>query len=98
MTKEELIASISGEMWVGKALTTKMVDAVFDSIAAALSRGEKVNLSGFGSFRVVTRAPKIGRNPHTGEPVSIPERFVPVFKAGKRLRETISGRNTDDFG
>jgi len=67
-----------------------IVTAVFEEIAAALSRGDRVELRGFGAFTVKSREPRIGRNPRTGEPVSVGARRHPFFKAGKELRERIN--------
>ena len=63
---------------------------IFDSISAALARVEKVELRGFGSFRVRRRNSRRGRNPKTGSTVSVPEKRVPFFKVGKRLKELVN--------
>ena len=68
-----------------------IVNTVFDGITAALSRAEKVELRGFGSFRVRRRNSRRGRNPKTGSSVSVPEKRVPFFKVGKRLKELVNG-------
>ena len=69
----------------------KIVSTVFEEIAAALERGDRVELRGFGAFSVKTRDARMGRNPRTGEPVSVPEKRVPFFKTGKDLRERMNG-------
>jgi integration host factor subunit beta len=69
----------------------KIVNVVFDEIVDALARGDRVELRGFGAFTVKHRAPRTGRNPRTGAPVSVTEKFVPFFKTGKELRERLNG-------
>ncbi|PLX34799.1 MAG: integration host factor subunit beta [Hyphomicrobiales bacterium] len=71
----------------------RIVGAFFDEIAAALSRRERVELRGFGAFSTKHRKARQGRNPRTGASVSVPEKYVPFFKAGKGLRERL---NTSD--
>lgn len=67
-----------------------VVDTVFGNIVAALHRGEKVELRGFGSFRLRRRAPHRGRNPKTGDRVDVPSKHVAYFKAGKELKQLIN--------
>lgn len=67
----------------------KAVNALFASIEEALARGDKVQLVGFGTFEVKERAARVGRNPRTGEEISIAATKVPVFKAGKALRDAV---------
>jgi integration host factor subunit beta len=66
-----------------------IVNILFNSITEALSQGDKVELRGFGSFRIRSRNPREGRNPKTGDAVHIPAKRVPFFKAGKELREMV---------
>jgi len=66
------------------------VDVIFEEISAALERGDRVELRGFGAFSVRARDARKGRNPRTGEPVSVPAKKVPFFKAGKELRMRIN--------
>ena len=66
------------------------MNTIFDSISTALARVEKVELRGFGSFRVRRRNSRRGRNPKTGSTVSVPEKRVPFFKVGKRLKELVN--------
>ncbi len=68
----------------------RIVNVVFDEIVDALSRGDRVELRGFGAFTVKHRAPRVGRNPRTGTTVSVEEKFVPFFKTGKELRERLN--------
>jgi integration host factor subunit beta len=67
-----------------------IVTAIFDEIAAALSRGDRVELRGFGAFTVKRRDARIGRNPRTGDSVQVVEKHVAVFKTGKQLRERLN--------
>ena len=67
------------------------MDTVFQNMRDALHRGEKIEIRGFGSFTVRLRRAKEGRNPKTGEKVSIPEKRIPFFKVGKELRELVNG-------
>jgi integration host factor subunit beta len=68
----------------------KVVNAILDTIAAALAQGGRAEIRGFGSFGVKQRDARTGRNPRTGEAVSISERVVPVFKAGKEMRQRLN--------
>jgi integration host factor subunit beta len=67
-----------------------IVNTVFENITDALAKGDKVELRGFGSFRIRHRNARKGRNPKTGTSVSVPEKRVPFFKVGKRLREHVN--------
>ena len=91
MTKSELIAELAGANphLLGKDVET-IVATIFDEITAALSRGERVELRGFGAFTVKKRDARTGRNPRTGEAVPVDEKAVPFFKAGKELRERVN--------
>ncbi|MBI5182831.1 MAG: integration host factor subunit beta [Nitrospinae bacterium] len=90
MTKAELIGRLAERIQLTKKQTEVIVDTVFDSITDALSQGNKVELRGFGSFRVRHRNSREGRNPKSGQKVEVPAKKVPFFKAGKELREMIS--------
>ncbi len=70
----------------------RIVGTIFEEIAQALSRGDRVELRGFGAFSVKTRPARIGRNPRTGEPVEVDAKSVPFFKTGKELRERLNRR------
>lgn len=72
-----------------KAAAQRAVEAVFDTIVKTLSRGEDVAVTGFGTFRVVKRAARQGRNPKTGETIQIPASTKPKFRAGKVLKEAV---------
>ncbi len=90
MTKAELTARVAGQLSLTKTQTERIVDLFFSSIVDALQRGDKVELRGFGSFRIRHRSPRKGRNPKTGEPVSIAAQRVPFFKAGQELRARVA--------
>lgn len=89
MNKTELIQKVAMESKLTKQQASLAVDAVFQSIQNALHNGENVQLIGFGTFEVRERAAREGRNPHTGEALTIPAGKVPVFKAGKILKEAV---------
>ena len=85
-----LIASRTGE----KTTTVKAIlDAFQDVTAESLTRGEQVSLHGFGVFEIKSRSPRIGRNPHTDEPVEIPARVLPGFTPAEALKNRISGKS-----
>jgi integration host factor subunit beta len=71
----------------------RIIATVFDEIATALARGDRVELRGFGAFSVKQRPARSGRNPRTGAPVDVAEKFVPFFKTGKELRERLNARS-----
>ncbi len=91
MTKSELIAELTA---ANPHLTGRDVEVIvatiFDEITAALARGDRVELRGFGAFTVKRRNARTGRNPRTGEAVPVDEKAVPFFKAGKELRERVN--------
>ncbi len=102
MTKAELVEEVSKAAELTKKDSEVIVDEVFKNIIQALNRGDKIELRGFGSFRVRKRDARRGRNPKTGEPVDIPAKSVPYFKPGKELKELINGKQPgegadDDF-
>ena len=89
MTKAELVEKVSGQINLTKKQTEVVVNTVFQSITDSLSEGRKVELRGFGSFRVRERNARVGRNPKSGAQVDVPAKRVPFFKAGKELRELV---------
>ena len=89
MNKTELISAAAERSGVTKKDTEKALNAALELIATHLSRGEKIQLSGFGNFEVRQREARGGRNPHTGEAVSIPAAKVPVFKPSKLLKDSV---------
>src|SRR5829696_6639284 len=90
MTKAELVEEVSRVSDLTKKHSEVIVDTVFRSIVEALQRGEKIELRGFGSFRLRKREPRKGRNPKTGDKVDVPPKKVPYFKPGKELKELIN--------
>jgi DNA-binding protein HU-beta len=89
MNKAELIASVAEKTEFTKKDSEKAVGAFLDAIREALAAGEKVQLVGFGTFEIRERAARKGRNPQTGEEINIEAASVPVFKAGKALRDAV---------
>jgi len=85
MNKGRLIADIAESAGMTKVAASKALDRVLAHMAEAMERGERVTLSGFGSFRVVERAEQKGRNPQTGQALTIPAHNVVKFKPGKKL-------------
>ncbi|TVQ54796.1 MAG: integration host factor subunit beta [Rhodobacteraceae bacterium] len=95
MIKSELIQRLSDENpHLYQRDVERIVSTVFDEITRALTRGDRVELRGFGAFSVKSRDARTGRNPRTGEAVSVPEKRVPFFKTGKDLRDRMNGRVT----
>ena len=90
MTKAELVEDVARAAELTKKDAERLVEIVFESIIETLNQGEKIELRGFGSFRVRERGARRGRNPKTGDPVSIPAKRVPYFKPGKELKELIN--------
>lgn len=92
MTKSELIARLADRF---PQLIAKDADfavkMILDAMAEALVNGDRIEIRGFGSFALNYRPPRVGRNPKSGEKVSVPEKWVPHFKAGKELRERVDG-------
>lgn len=96
MTKAELVEEVAKAAELTKKDSEVIVDEVFKNIIQALNSGDKIELRGFGSFRVRKRDARRGRNPKTGEPVDIPAKTVPYFKPGKELKELINGKPVGD--
>jgi DNA-binding protein HU-beta len=89
MTKDEMIAKMATDTGITKKQATGALDSFMTNITKQLKGGKKVNFSGFGAFSVSKRKARTGRNPQTGEAIKIPATKVPVFRAGKRLKEAI---------
>lgn len=85
MNKSDLVQSIARSAQISKNAAERGLNGLLSALVAAMQEGERVTLSGFGSFSVVDRAPRTGRNPKTGEPVPIPSRRVVKFCPGKEL-------------
>jgi len=88
MTKADLVSAVA-EIGMTKKDAATAVDTVIDAITGALAKGDKVSLVGFGSFSVKKRKARTGRNPQTGEAIKIKARKVPVFSAGKGLKDAV---------
>ena len=95
MTKAELVEDVARAAELTKKDAERLVELVFESIIETLNRGEKIELRGFGSFRVRERGARRGRNPKTGAPVDIPAKRVPYFKPGKELKELINDESDE---
>ena len=97
MTKSELIEVLSRRQ---SQLAYKDVElavkTILEHMAQTLSSGERIEIRGFGSFSLHYRPPRVGRNPKSGEPVSLPAKYVPHFKPGKQLRERVDNSNQDE--
>jgi DNA-binding protein HU-beta len=89
MTKAELISRIAGEVKISKASAEKVVNAFTNYVTKALKKGDKLTLTGFGTFSVAKRKARKGRNPQTGKEIKIPANKVAKFKAGKMLRSAV---------
>jgi integration host factor subunit beta len=92
MTKSELIARLAERF---PQLVAKDADfavkMILDAMSEALAKGDRIEIRGFGSFALNYRPPRVGRNPKSGDKVSVPQKWVPHFKAGKELRERVDG-------
>jgi len=96
VNKNEFISAVAdskalAKLDLSKAAVTTIVDAVLETIETALKKGEEVRLVGFGNFYVSKRAPSKGRNPRTGESISIKASKLPKFRAGKQLKDSVNG-------
>ncbi|MBR7165442.1 MAG: HU family DNA-binding protein [Clostridia bacterium] len=89
MNKTDLIAAVAAEAAISKKDAATAVDATFAAITAALKKGEKVQLIGFGTFETRARAARQGKNPKTGEAIKIAATKVPAFKAGAALKNAV---------
>jgi integration host factor subunit beta len=91
MTKSELIARLAeANPHLYHRDVERIVTTIFDEITAALADGDRVELRGFGAFSVKSRGARTGRNPRTGEAVSVPSKYIPYFKTGKQLRQLLN--------
>ncbi|OGU00990.1 MAG: DNA-binding protein HU [Geobacteraceae bacterium GWC2_48_7] len=92
MTKAELISAVAEKAGLKKVETEKAVAAFIDTVTAALKKGDRLSLVGFGSFSTSKRAARKGQNPQTGKKINIPAATVPKFKPGKSLKEAVNGK------
>ena len=90
MTKKDLITIVAGQNDMYESEARAVVESVFEAIQTALVAGEKVNIMGFGAFEVRTRAARVGKNPRTGDPIQIDSSKLPVFTAGKVLKDAVN--------
>ena len=90
MTKADLVEEIAKDIGLSKKDTSVIVNLIIENISKALSEGDKVELRGFGSFKVKSRNPRKARNPRTGESVDVPAKLVPYFKASNELKIKIN--------
>jgi len=90
MNKTELIAAVAESAGLTKKDTERVVNACLDSITASLCKGEKVQISGFGTFEVKTSEARVGSNEHNKEAIEIPATKVPGFKASRTLKDTVA--------
>lgn len=91
MTKADLIETVAGSTGLTKGNVKQALDGVFGAIMDALADGDRVQIPGFGTFEVRQRAARAGKNPRTGESITIPASTVPAFKAGKALKDLVKG-------
>ena len=90
MNKQDLISAVAENSGLSKSDASKAVEGVFDSISSALKKGDEVRLVGFGTFSVSQRKASTGRNPRTGETMTIKASAQPKFKAGKGLKDSVN--------
>ena len=90
MNKTELIAAVAEKTGMTKKDAERVINATVDTITQSLVKGDKVQVSGFGSFEVKAREARVGRNPRTKETIQIPATRLPVFKAAKALKDTVA--------
>ena len=97
MTRSDLVARLAERFsQLTQRDTEFAVRTILEAMSDALGRGHRIEIRGFGSFSITRRPPRVGRTPRSGDKVQIPEKLVPHFKAGKALRESVDGRQTDD--
>jgi integration host factor subunit beta len=93
MTRSDLVAALADKFsQLTQRDTEFAVTAILNAMSDALARGHRIEIRGFGSFSINRRPPRLGRNPRSGEQVTIPEKLVPHFKPGKALREAVDAR------
>lgn len=90
MNKDQIIEKVAEEVGISKSQATKAVKSMFEGIITSLKQGDKVSVSGFGTFDISSRKARTGRNPQTGEEIQIAASKVPKFKAGKAFKEALN--------
>src|SRR5450432_3184573 len=98
MTKAELVEEVVLLGDLTRRDGEVIVDSIFDSVIEALQSGDKIEIRGFGSFRIRQRKPRIGRNPKTGAKVDVPAKRVPYFKPSKELRDLVNPKGAGEAG
>lgn len=98
LTKADIVRLIAEGTGLTKTDTAAVVNGLIESVVEALQREDHIEIRGFGTFKVVERAPRIGRNPCTGAEVKIAGRKAPTFKPSKELRARVNGKNIEDKG
>ncbi len=96
MTKADLVEEVTQLGDLTRRDGEVIVDTIFDSVIHALKSGEKIEIRGFGSFRIRQRKPRIGRNPKTGAKVDVPAKRVPYFKPSKELRDLVNPQHASE--
>jgi DNA-binding protein HU-beta len=91
MRKQDLVKSVAGSTNMPEKQVENVVSATFDAIQDGLARGEEVTITGFGSFRISERGAREGRNPQTGERITIASRRTPTFRPGTQLKRAVGG-------
>lgn len=89
MTKSDIVDIISASTGISKIETEAVVKGFIETVIESMKKGEHIELRGFGSFKVVKRAPRVARNPKTNQEVSVPEQFVPVLKISKDFKSAV---------
>ena len=92
MNKGELVAKISEDLDITQKQVDEVVSALLEEVKNQVAKGEKVTLTGFGTFQKRDRKGRTGRNPRTGEEIKIPPSSVPAFSAGKQFKDTVKGK------
>ncbi len=92
MNKAELVAAIAEKSGVSKKIAEKVMVALVDSVKESVSKGDKVQLIGFGTFEARKRSERVGKNPRTGEALPIAAATVPAFKAGKAFKDAVNAK------
>ena len=94
MTKSDLVEKVASRININKKEAETIINALIESIRDSLATGDKVDIRGFGSFRIRERNARTGRNPKSGETVMVPAKKVPFFKAGLELKSLVDVENT----
>lgn len=97
MNKKELIEGLAILSDLTETQSRKCLDAMLGTISSELKKGEKVHIAGFGTFEMVKRESRMGRNPRTGIPMQVPTRYVPRFKAGKTLKDAVNNHRVNSL-